>query len=124
FRLTGQYVMDHASASQVTPLYDTNELDWHRPWAEIVAPGIELPQLLWSGEAAGTVGTEVASQLPGVAAGTPVITGTIDAWAESVSAGARRPGDVMAMYGTTTFLVATTDTALRSRSLWATAGTA
>ena len=46
--------------------------------------------------------------MPGLPAGIPVISGTIDAWAEAVSVGATEPGDLMLMYGTTTFLVATT----------------
>lgn len=124
FRLTGQYVLDHVSASQVTPLYDASAQNWHGPWTEIVAPGLELPRLRWAGDAAGTVTAEAAAALPGIPAGIPVITGTIDAWAESVSVGARSAGDVMLMYGTTTFLVATTSEPLRSRSLWPAAGTA
>ncbi|WP_114856161.1 FGGY-family carbohydrate kinase [Brachybacterium sp. YJGR34] len=123
FRLTGQYVLDHASASMATPLYDTAALDWHRPWAEVVAPGLELPPLQWSGEVAGTVSAQAARAIPGLAEGTPVITGTVDAWAEAISVGATAPGDVMLMYGTTTFLVAITDAPAPSRSMWVTSGT-
>ena len=122
FRLTGAYVLDHASASQVAPLYDLAAGAWHTPWAEAVAPGLPLPALRWSGEAAGTLTAEAAAQLPGVHAGVPVTTGTIDAWAEAVGAGISRPGDLMLMYGTTTFLVALTERALPGRELWATAG--
>jgi|SRR5665647_105757 len=74
-RLTGEYVLDHHSASQCTPLYDTRALDWYRPWAEHVAPGLDLPALRWPGERAGVTGREMA----GIRAGVPVITGTIDA---------------------------------------------
>src|SRR5699024_2756202 len=58
----------------------------------------------------------------GPAHGIPVISGTIDAWTEAASVGATRPGDLMLMYGTTTFLVATTDEPLASRTLWPTSG--
>ena len=124
FRLTGQYVLDHASASQAAPLYDLRAGRWDEEWAAHVAPGIDLPELRWAGEAAGTVTAQAAAALPGIAEGTPVITGTIDAWAEARGAGTEHPGDMMLMYGTTTFLVARTAELLPGRELWATAGTA
>ena len=46
--------------------------------------------------------TLLRSQLP---EGTPVCAGTVDAWAEAFSAGVRRPGDLMLMYGSTMFFV-------------------
>lgn len=132
FRLTGQYVMDHVSASQTAPLYCLRQQEWHTSastpagsgidWAEHVAPGIELPRLRWAGEAAGSLDPQVAAQVPGLPAGIPVISGTIDAWAEAVSVGATEPGDLMLMYGTTTFLVATTSEPVASRTLWPTSG--
>ena len=124
FRLTGQYVLDHISASQAPPLYCLRRQDWHTDWSEHIAPGLELPALRWAGEAAGTVSPEITAQVPGLPTGIPVISGTIDAWAEAVSVGATRPGDLMLMYGTTTFLVATTDEPVASRTLWPTSGVA
>jgi xylulokinase len=120
-QLTGAYVLDHHSASQCTPLYDTVERRWYEPWAELVAPGIELPPLRWSGEAAGEV-THAAAAVTGLRAGTPVITGTIDAWAEAVSVGAHGIGDLMLMYGTTMFLVHTVPELVTSPALWGTVG--
>ncbi|GDY58414.1 hypothetical protein SVIO_090370 [Streptomyces violaceusniger] len=38
-KLTGNYVLDHHSASQCTPLYDTLACEWYAPWAAEVAPG-------------------------------------------------------------------------------------
>ncbi len=76
-RLTGSYVLDHHSASQCTPLYDTHAQEWYRPWADQVAPGIELPPLRWSAEAAGTVTLE-AARATGLPAGIPVVTGTVE----------------------------------------------
>jgi xylulokinase len=120
-RLTGGYVLDHHSASQCTPLYDVHRLDWYRPWVERICPGLELPPLLWSGDRAGEVTAE-AAELTGIPAGTPVATGTVDAWAEAVSAGAHEVGDLMLMYGTTMFLVHTVDKPLTQPSLWGTVG--
>ncbi|WP_308797914.1 FGGY-family carbohydrate kinase [Agromyces silvae] len=120
-RLTGAYVLDHQSASQMSPLYDVENERWHGPWLERFAPGIEAPQLLWAGEVAGTVTAEAAAET-GLATGTPVVAGTIDAWSEAVSVGAHGEGDLMLMYGTTMFLVATGPQTLRTPSMWTTAG--
>ncbi len=120
-RLTGEYVLDHHSASQCDPMYDLDAADWARDWSDAVAPGLELPRLAWPTEVAGTV-TPAAAHATGLRAGTPVTTGTVDAWAESVSAGVRDAGDTMVMYGTTMFLVQVTDTPARHRNLWSTRG--
>ena len=122
FRLTGEYVLDHVSASQSAPMYSLRHQTWHPEWAERVGPGLELPALRWAGDAAGTVQSAIARLVPGLRAGIPVITGTIDAWAEAVSVDAASPGDLMLMYGTTTFLVATTVEPFASRTLWPTSG--
>ncbi|KIF76387.1 sugar kinase [Streptomyces sp. 150FB] len=119
--LTGAYVLDHHSASQCTPLYDTAARDWYAPWAAEVAPGIDLPPLRWSGEQAGAVTAEAARET-NLPAGIPVTTGTIDAWAEALSVGAQNTGDLMLMYGTTMFLIHTVPEALTSPSLWGTVG--
>ncbi|MGP4004998.1 FGGY-family carbohydrate kinase [Streptomyces sp. 4N124] len=120
-KLTGNYVLDHHSASQCTPLYDTLAGEWYAPWAAEVAPGIDLPPLRWSGETAGTVTAEAARET-GLPVGIPVITGTIDAWAEALSVGAQHTGDLMLMYGTTMFLIHTVPKPLTSPSLWGTVG--
>jgi xylulokinase len=121
WHLTGEYVLDHHSASQCDPLYDLVENRWAEDWVDAVAPGIELPQLRWPGEIAGSV-TRSAAELTGLQVGAPVLAGTIDAWAESLSVGAINPGDVMLMYGSTMFLTKVVAHGTRSRSLWATAG--
>ncbi|WP_330455797.1 FGGY-family carbohydrate kinase [Streptomyces sp. NBC_00820] len=120
-KLTGTYVLDHHSASQCTPLYDTHAHEWYAPWAVEVAPGLDLPPLRWSGEPAGTVTPEAARET-GLPVGIPVTTGTIDAWAEALSVGAHHTGDLMLMYGTTMFLLHTVDQPLTSPSLWGTVG--
>ena len=69
-RLTGEYVLDHHSASQCDPLYELDRRDWIEEWAEQIAPGLELPRLLWPGEPAGVV-TAAAAAETGIPAGTP-----------------------------------------------------
>ncbi|GLZ45891.1 sugar kinase [Actinomycetospora sp. NBRC 106375] len=121
--LTGEYVLDHHSASQCDPMYDLEAADWEPEWSEFVAPGLARPRLLWPGEIAGTV-TAAAARATGLREGTPVIAGTVDAWAEAASVGVRDTGDTMVMYGTTMFLVQVTDAAVRHPALWATRGVA
>jgi len=120
-RLTGEYVLDHHSASQCDPLYDLARAEWAEDWAAEVAPGVPLPRLLWPGEVAGTVSAAGAAAT-GIPAGTPVMAGTIDAWAEAFSVGVRRPGDLMVMYGSTLFLIQVIDEPATHPQLWATAG--
>ncbi|MEV6645078.1 FGGY-family carbohydrate kinase [Amycolatopsis sp. NPDC051371] len=120
-RLTGRYVLDHHSASQCTPMYDLVAGEWAEDWAERVAPGLPLPELLWPTEVAGEV-TAAAASLTGLPAGLPVTAGTVDAWAEAVSVGVRAPGDVMVMYGTTMFLVQVLTEPRPHPGLWGTRG--
>lgn len=121
WRLTGEYVLDHHSASQCDPLYDLQEFCWIRDRAEEVAPGLPLPRLLWPAEVVGEV-TPEASEATGIPAGTPVAAGTIDAWSEGASVGVQNPGDLMLMYGTTMFIIEVLEEALHHPGLWGTTG--
>ena len=121
WKLTGSYLLDHHSASQCWPLYDAEAGGWYDPWAARLRGKLELPPLAWPGEVAGTVGASAARET-GLPAGAPVIAGTIDAWSEAVSVGAQRVGDLMLMYGTTMFLIATVAEPITSPSLWGTSG--
>ncbi|KUJ58072.1 sugar kinase [Streptomyces sp. NRRL F-5122] len=120
-QLTGVYVLDHHSASQSVPLYDSLGQEWYRPWARRIAPDIELPPLRWPGEIAGRVTAE-ASTATGLPIGVPVVTGTIDAWSEALSVGAQGTGDLMLMYGSTMFLINTVSERLLVPQLWSTVG--
>jgi xylulokinase len=120
-RLTGEYVLDHHSASQCTPLYDLDETRWIPEWADLIAPGLPLPELAWPGEVVGQVTTAAAAAC-GLRVGTPVLAGTIDAWSEALSAGVTRPGDCMVMYGTSMFMVNVAPQARPDSRLWLTNG--
>jgi len=120
-RLTGEYALDHHSASQCDPLYDLDSEGWATDWIDEVAPGIAFPRLLWPSDVVGTVTAE-ASSATGLPAGTPVICGTIDAWAEALSVGVRSPGDAMLMYGSTMFFVQVVADAPPHPLLWTTQG--
>lgn len=116
-RLTGEYVIDHYTAANFSPLYDVATHDWTFDLADDIATPGMLPNLMWSTEIAGHVTAEAALE-SGLAEGTPVTVGTIDAAAEAVSVGVRRPGDMMMMYGSTIFIIQVTDTPVRDARLW------
>ena len=120
-KLTGEYTLDHHTASQYDPLYDINDQDWAADWAEEVSPGVDLPRLFWASEVVGSVHREAAAATA-IPEGTPVCAGTVDAWAEAFSAGARAPGDLMLMYGSTMFFVETIDSIAKHSGLWTTSG--
>src|SRR5918997_4484352 len=121
WRLTGEYVLDHHSASQCDPLYDVHASRWIEDRAEELAPGLQMPRLLWPAEVVGEVTAE-ASRETGIPAGTPVAAGTIDAWSEGASVGVQKPGDLMLMYGTTMFIIEVLEEALHHPGLWGTSG--
>lgn len=121
FQLTGEYVLDHHSASQCTPMYDTAALEWYMPWFRRVSASIQPPRLVWPGDLGGYLSQKAAIQT-GLPINIPVIAGSIDAWTEALSVGAHRPGDLMLMYGTTVFLVNTVKTRQTSHALWGTVG--
>jgi xylulokinase len=120
-KLTGEYVMDHHTASQCDPLYAMRSFDWNQAWAQRVCGHLPLPRLVWPSDVVGTV-TAAASEATGVPAGTPVAAGTVDAYSEAFSVGVRQPGDQMLMYGSTMFLVQVIDEYYSDPTLWTTAG--
>lgn len=118
-RLTGEYVLDHHSASQVDPLYEIQTNRWAADWASEIAPGLDLPRLIWPGEVAGRI-TPAAAAETGLPAGIPVAGGSIDAWVEALSVEVREPGDVMLMYGTTLMVVEIVERLQPFPGLWGT----
>jgi xylulokinase len=120
-RLTGEYVLDHHTASQFDPLYDMSAAAWNAAWAAEVTGEVPLPRLAWPGDIAGSLTAE-AALATGLPAGTPVVLGTVDAWAEALSAGVSAPGDLMIMYGSTMFLVLYTARPSFHEGIWSTAG--
>lgn len=117
FKLTGNYVIDHYTAANFSPLYDVERLDWSIDLADDIVPIDALPQLLWSTEIAGEINSQAAVET-GLAVGTPVTTGTIDAAAEAASVGARDSGDMMLMYGSTIFIIMLSEKRVRDGRLW------
>jgi xylulokinase len=120
-QLTGEYVIDHYTASVADPLYDLGTHSWwNEVWAEYL-PAFQQPRLAWTGELVAGLRPSAASAL-GLSAGLPVFTGTIDAFSEAFGAGVRQPGDTMVMYGSTMFFIQVTSRAQPLPSLWAASG--
>jgi xylulokinase len=116
-KLTGRWIVDHYSAASCGPLYRVDE----QRWTDHLAPDIvsldKLPELGWTTDIAGRVSARAASET-GLAEGTPVIVGTIDAAAEALSVGVRAPGDLMIMYGSTIFMILVTPDRVKDPRLW------
>ncbi len=117
WKLTGEYVIDHYTAANFSPLYDVETQDWTADLAPGILPLEKLPRLMWSTEIAGHVTAQAAAET-GLAIGTPVTCGTIDAAAEAVSVGVQHPGQMMMMYGSTIFIIQVTATPVRDARLW------
>jgi xylulokinase len=110
-------VIDHYTAANFAPIYDVDRLDWTDELAPGIIPLDRLPRLLWATDIAGHV-TPAAAAETGLAAGTPVTCGTIDAAAEAVSVGVTATGDMMMMYGSTIFMIALTERPVRDARLY------
>ena len=116
-RLTGAYVIDHYTAANFSPLYLVEE----RHWSDALRPeiiGLErLPELAWTTDIVGEI-TAKAAEETGLAPGTKVIAGTVDAAAEALSVGVLESGDMMIMYGSTVFVITVTAGRVRDKRLW------
>lgn len=115
-KLTGECVIDHYSAASVSPLYVIGE-GWSGKLKSDLIELDRLPRLAWTTEIVGQV-TRKAAKATGLAAGTPVICGTIDAASEAVSVGVRRTGDMMVMYGSTIFTIMLSAARIEDSRLW------
>jgi xylulokinase len=118
YKLTNKLVMDHYTAASFAPMYDLHKENWNSEMVQHITDIHKLPNLAWSHEIVGTVTAE-AAEVTGLMIGTKVIAGTADALAESISIGAVKAGDLMMMYGSSTFFILVTESLLQSKTLWA-----
>jgi len=107
YKLTGNCVLDRYTASAYSPLLDIQSLSWSNEFEEFI-PVRLLPNLFWTTDIAGYIHTK-ASKETGIPEGTPVVVGSADAAVESLSAGLSDVGDMMLMYGSSTFLIQKTE---------------
>jgi xylulokinase len=119
-RLTGAMVIDAHTASHFNPLFDRSTIGWSDRHADGASID-RLPTIGWPTDVAGVV-TREAAAATGLPVGVPVAVGTVDALSEGISVGIARPGDLMIMYGSTTFFILVTESPIEAGSLWLTAG--
>ncbi len=117
YKLTGRLTMDHYTACGYGPLYDIHRFKWNDRAALHITPPDRLPKTTWSCDIAGQVTAEAARET-GLAQGTPVITGTIDAAAEAVSTGVADAGDMMCMFGSSIFFIMKTQQRIKTEHFW------
>ncbi len=103
YRLTGKVAIDHSSAGNLGGLYDIRAHAWSEEMAQALGIPLELMpgKIVPSEEVIGEVTTE-GSRLTGLAPGTPVLGGGVDAPMATFAAGALDRGDNVAMMGTST----------------------
>lgn len=105
-KLTGQHVLDSITAIGSRPFYNPATRSWDPMLcAKYDVPLDLLPDIIEMTEIAGAV-TPQAAIATGLAAGTPVIAGSTDYYAEMISTGANDAGDVVVSYGTTLCMTA------------------
>ncbi|MBZ9750166.1 FGGY-family carbohydrate kinase [Deinococcus sp. HMF7604] len=124
YRLTGQHVLDHHTGAHAMPLYDPRTRAWTDTYADAVLGDRKLdrlPRLAWSDERAGHVSAGAAAET-GLRPGTAVAVGTVDALAEGLSVGAVQPGDLMVMYGSSTFFILTQTAPTPDPRVWSVGG--
>lgn len=107
YRLTGEHVIDHHTAAHYMPLYDPIAQAWSDRFSDGLVDVDLLPRPGWSNEIAGGSTIKAAGET-GLLAGTPVTVGAVDALSEAVSVNVTEPGDLMIMYGSSTFFILVT----------------
>jgi len=117
WKLTGEWIVDHYSASTFVPLYDRSAQGWDSEWCRGLVEARQLPEVAWTTEFVGSVTRQAAGET-GLPEGLPVIVGTIDAAAEAVSVGVVEPGLLMLMYGSTLFMITVTGHSRSDRRIW------
>jgi len=113
--LCGHGVIDPVTAMTASPLFDLGTCDWDASVCGAAGVGVErLPEVWPSGEAAGTALEALGPALRG----TQVGTGTIDAFAEQLVAGADHDGDVLVILGATLITWACIPNWVEAPGLW------
>jgi xylulokinase len=100
-RLTGAYVADPGNVEAWAPLYDSASGGWDSSMCDRIGVPLRLlPEIRAAADVVGRVTPEAACQT-GLAAGTPVIGGSMDVLAEYLSAGVIREGEGCLVFGST-----------------------
>jgi ribulokinase len=100
-QLTGEIAVDHSSAGNIGGVYDLAKRNWSDEALQMLGiPRTMMPaRLVESSAVVGPLRADWASKL-GLPVGTPVVAGGVDAAVATLAAGAARPGNHVAMIGT------------------------
>jgi ribulokinase len=100
-QFTGQITVDHSSAGNIGGVYDVVKRQWSDESMQMLGiPRRMMPErLVESSAVVGHLLTPWATKL-GLPAGLPVIAGGVDAAVATLAAGAAKPGNHVAMMGT------------------------
>ena len=101
YRLTGEVAVDYSSAGNIGGVFNVGKKQWSQTMTESLEIPLELlpERLVASAEVVGNLHAEGADML-GLLPGTPVCAGGVDAAVATLSAGVFRPGQHVAMMGT------------------------
>ncbi|AOK29819.1 MULTISPECIES: FGGY-family carbohydrate kinase [Burkholderia] len=101
YQLTGELALDHSSAGNLGGVYDLARRGWSDEALDMLGiPATMMPpRLVDSDEVVGGLLAHWAREF-GIAAGTPVVAGGVDAAVATFAAGATRRGQHVAMIGT------------------------
>ena len=117
-KLTGEYVLDHYTAAYFTPMYNLDACDWDYDNIDVFCKKEQLARCLWTDEIAGII-TEKAAHETGLEPGTKVTVGTADAAADAVGAGALNQGDMLAMMGSSLYMIHVVPKLITDKRYWA-----
>ncbi|KAF1007009.1 MAG: Xylulose kinase [Pseudomonas fluorescens] len=99
--LTGELAVDHSSAGNIGGVYDVTARGWSGEMLEALGIPLRMmpERLVYSDEVVGGLREEWAARL-GLEPGTTVLAGGVDAAMATLAAGVTRPGNHVAMIGT------------------------
>jgi xylulokinase len=100
-RLTGELAIDHSSAGNIGGVYDIGRRAWSEEALDMLGIPVSMmpARLVESSEIVGGLLPQWADKL-GLAAGTPIVAGGVDAAVATFAAGVTRAGHHVAMIGT------------------------
>ncbi|CAH2915912.1 MAG: Xylulose kinase (EC [uncultured Paraburkholderia sp.] len=101
YMLTGEIAVDHSFAGNIGGIYDIAKRDWSDEALDMLGiPATMMPErLVESSEVVGGLLSQWTEQL-GLAAGTAIVAGGVDAAVATFAAGVSRAGQHVAMIGT------------------------
>jgi xylulokinase len=116
-KLTGEYTVDRfLGLASFNPLYHSDGTPNPETCAPICRPD-QLAKVKNTVDIAGKI-THQAAQDTGLAEGTPVIVGTDDSGAESISTGVLQIGDMMLQIGSSIYIILCTDRLVNDNRIW------